>query len=221
MQQTQQRAARAPEQPSGQARTPPSAPLERVIGNSRFVVLLAVAAVLLVAVSLFVIGAIGAAITVWETFEAARRGDLTSPEVTAQYLEIVSVMLKAVIFYLVGIGFYSLFIAPLNLPTSLGIKTFRDLESKVISAIVTIMAVTFLQHFILWERADELLRFGAALALVVSALVAFQFLGARADVEAEAKSPEEALARHELFERGQDHARVGATPPDGTDQRAK
>jgi uncharacterized membrane protein YqhA len=193
------------------APAPPAAPFARAIGSSRFIVLLAVAAVLLVAVSLFVVGAIGAAITVWETFEAARRGDLTSPEVTAQYLEIVSVMLKAVIFYLVGVGFYSLFIAPLNLPTALGITTFRDLESKVISAIVTIMAVTFLQHFILWERADETLRFGAALALVVSALVAFQFLSHHAEQrEGTGESPQERAAKHELFEQGQEAGRVSA-----------
>ena len=44
----------------------------------------------------------------------------------------------------IGVGLYSLFIAPLNLTVSLGVETLSDLESKVLSVVVVIMAVTFL-----------------------------------------------------------------------------
>jgi uncharacterized membrane protein YqhA len=194
-----------------EARPAPPAPLANLIGASRFVVLVAVAAVLLVAVSLFLLGAALAAATVWSAFQTLARGDLGSTSVTVQYLEIVSVMIKAVIFYLVGVGFYSLFIAPLNLPTALGITTFRDLEAKVVSAIVVIMAVTFLEHFIVWERPDEVLRFGAAFALVVGALVAFQFLTERAERrEGKGTSPQAEAAKHDLFERGHEQGHAAA-----------
>jgi uncharacterized membrane protein YqhA len=197
--------------PSAATRPAAPAPLANLIGASRFVVLVAVAAVLLVAVSLFLLGAALAAVTVWSAFQTLARGELGSTSITVQYLEIVSVMIKAVIFYLVGVGFYSLFIAPLNLPTALGITTFRDLETKVVSAIVVIMAVTFLEHFIVWERPDEVLRFGAAFALVVGALVTFQFLTERAERrERKGASPQAEAAKHDLFERGHEQGHVAA-----------
>src|SRR5688500_13457040 len=151
------------------------APFAGTIGQTRYVVLLAVGAVLLVAMALFALGAVMAAVAIWHAFEAILRGDLHSSSLTVEFLEIVSIMLKAVIFYMVGVGFYSLFIAPLNLPLALGLETLNDLESKVVSAIVVIMAVTFLEHFILWEQPSSVMPMGITLALVTLALVAFQW----------------------------------------------
>ena len=52
-------------------------------------------------------------------------------ELTVEFLEIVSLMLKAVVFYLIGVGLWSLFVAPLNITVSLGVRTLSDLEAKV------------------------------------------------------------------------------------------
>lgn len=152
----------------------PTAPLAEWIGRTRYIVLLAVVSVLLVSTALFVIGAGLAVQGVWNATLSVVRGDLTATSITVDLLEVVSVMLKAVVFYLIGVGFYSLFIAPLNLTAALGIRSFNDLEIKVVSVVVVIMAVTYLEHFIKWDQAVETLLYGVSLGVVVMALVFFQ-----------------------------------------------
>ncbi len=61
-------------------------------------------------------GAVLAVLRVWDASLGLLHGELGgSTDLTVAFLEIVSVMLKAVVFYIIGIGLYSLFIAPLNL----------------------------------------------------------------------------------------------------------
>ena len=177
------------------------APLAELIGRTRFVVLVAVAGVLLVAMALFVLGAGMAVHGVWKAGLAVLQGDLASTTLTVEFLEIVSMMLKAVVFYIIGIGMYSLFIAPLNLTTALGVETLNDLEIKIVSVVVVIMAITFLEHFILWEQPVEILLFGVALGVVVAALVFFQNHAHRARQELQQdEGPVRARAQRELFE---------------------
>jgi uncharacterized membrane protein YqhA len=188
----------------------------QAVGRTRFVVLIAVGAVLLVAISLFLQGTIQAALVIWHSWSAAFRAQAASPEVTIEVLEIVTVMLKAVVFYLVGIGLYGLFIAPLNLTVLLGIETLSDLEDKVLSVVIVIMSTTFLEHFIRWRNAPEVLQFGAALALVIIALVLFKRQAHQVKVDQSTQT--QTRAKRELFER--DHERYQVSAEDeGEDQR--
>lgn len=172
-----------------------------VIGRTRFVVLIAVVAVLLVAFSLFLQGTLLALDTIWSSWRdifkqgvAAQKGELA-----VQFLEVVSTMLKAVVFYLIGIGLYSLFITPLNLTSSLGVESLADLEQKVVSVIIVILGVTFLEHFVRWEKALDTLYFAGALALAGGALVFFQRV--HHGVGGDLQLPEAKLrARQQLFE---------------------
>jgi uncharacterized membrane protein YqhA len=188
----------------------PVAPLARAIGRTRFVVLVAVAAVLLIAVSLFLFGAVMAVMTVWHAAQALVSGDVRSTPLTVEFLEIVSVMLKAVVFYVVGVGLYSLFIAPLNVTAALGVETLNDLETKVISIVIVIMAVTFLEHFILWQEPDQTMRFGITLAVVVAALVLFQFYNHRASEDQRLEDPKstQADAQRRMFHRDEEEREV-------------
>jgi uncharacterized membrane protein YqhA len=170
----------------------PTAPLAELIGKTRFIVLLAVISVILVSVALFVIGAGLAVQGIWSAAVSVARGELTATSITVDLLEVVSVMLKAVVFYLIGVGFYSLFIAPLNLTAALGIRSFNDLEIKVVSVVVVIMAVTYLEHFIRWDQAVETLLYGLSLGVVVAALVFFQ---KHSHSEARDDEPEDARMR--------------------------
>src|SRR4051794_40364829 len=153
-------------QPSGrdgQGHPTPMAPLAELIGRTRFIVLVAVVSVILVSVALFLVGAGLAVQGIWGAPGAVLRGALAATSITVDLLEVVSVMLKAVVFYLIGVGFYSLFIAPLNLTAALGIRSFNDLEIKVVSVVVVIMAVKYLGHFIRWDQAGGTLRYGLSL----------------------------------------------------------
>lgn len=178
----------------------PTAPLAELIGKTRFIVLVAVVSVILVSVALFILGAGLAVQGIWRTLVALAQGDLAATTMTVDLLEVVSVMLKAVVFYLIGVGFYSLFIAPLNITAALGIRSFNDLEIKVVSVVVVILAITFLEHFIRWDQAVETLLFGLSLGVVVAALVFFQMhthRAAREDEHEDARTRFE--AQRELF----------------------
>jgi uncharacterized membrane protein YqhA len=178
----------------------PVSPLAEAIGKTRFMVLIAVVSVILVSFALFVMGAGMAVQGVWHAASAYVRGDEGAATITVDLLEVVSTMLKAVVFYLVGVGFYSLFIAPLNLTAALGIRSFNDLEIKVVSVVIVIMGVTFLEHFIRWNQAVETLLYGVSFAVVVAALVFFQMhshRAAREDEHEDARTRFE--AQRELF----------------------
>jgi uncharacterized membrane protein YqhA len=178
----------------------PTGPFAREIGRTRFVVLVAVASVLLVAMALFLLGAWKAMTGIWHQLQAAFAGQTNATDLTVEFLEIVSVMLKAVVFYIIGVGLYSLFIAPLNVTAALGVETLNDLEAKIISVIVVIMGVTFLEHFIRWEGPNEILMFGGTMALVVAALVLFQFQNHWAREEQRKNDPDtQARAQRQLF----------------------
>jgi hypothetical protein len=58
------------------------APLAHLIGRSRFIVLLAALAVLLVSISLFLLGTFLAAVTVWAAGTSVLSGELDSTHLT-------------------------------------------------------------------------------------------------------------------------------------------
>ena len=191
----------------------------RLVGRSRFVVLLAVGGVMLVAVTLFLLGTVQAVTGVYHAWEGVVRGTSSNTALTVEFLEIVSLMLKAVVFYIIGVGLYSLFVAPLNITVSLGVETLSDLESKVVSVVVVILGVTFLEHFIAWQKPLETLQFGAATTSAAAALVLFQRYAHQAKEDQKAHNPDEqARAQHALFEEEEEQAavapeRVGGTAP--------
>lgn len=211
----------------------PLAPLGEALGRIRFIVIVAVLAVMAVAVSLFLLGSWQAAMSLREAWTQVLQGDKSSANLTVEFLEVVAVMLKAVVFYLIGVGLYSLFIAPLNITIVLGVETLTDLESKVLSVIVVIMATTFLEHFIQWKEPVPTLQFGAALALVVVALVIFQSFNHRAKEDQKSHSPDvQARAQQEMFHTEREHHEIrpdevrgtntaeAATPPPESDGAA-
>jgi uncharacterized membrane protein YqhA len=199
------------------AAAPAVSRFSQAVGRSRFVVLLAVAGVMLVAVTLFLLGTIQAAAGVYHAWQGVVRGEFASTQLTVEFLEIVSVMLKAVVFYIIGVGLYSLFVAPLNITVSLGVQTLSDLESKVVSVVVVILGVTFLEHFIRWREPLETLQFGAAAALMVAALVLFQRYAHQAKEDQKAHNPDEqARAQHALFEEAEEQAAVDPDRINGT-----
>src|SRR5690606_2495273 len=174
--------------------------LAKTIGRSRLIVIVAVIAVLLAAFSLFLLGAIIAFKTVIEAWYGVFAETIGPTDLTVRFLEIVSVMLKAVVFYLIGVGFYSLFISPLNLTIAMGIETLNDLETKIISVVIVIMAVHFLQRFIQHDETMDLLMMAGALALATLALVYFKTHAYREAKETkDERTQAQQHARKEMF----------------------
>lgn len=180
-----------------------------VLGKSRFVVLIAVLAVMLIALSLFLLGTIEAGTAIWRAWSKMLNGELHAADLTVEFLEIVTVMMKAVVFYLIGVGLFSLFITPLNVTVALGVMTLSDLEEKVINVIVVILSVTFLQHFIRWEKPLDTLYYGGSLAAVVVALMLFQHFRHKVRLDQKQERPNtQAKAQQEMFEKDEERHHV-------------
>jgi uncharacterized membrane protein YqhA len=175
-------------------------PLAWLIGRSRYVVVVAALAVLLAAFSLFLLGAWLALATVWSSWRDVAGGEAGTREIIIRFLEIVTVMMKAVFFYLIGVGFYSLFISPLNVTVALGVETLNDLETKIVSVIIVILGVDFLERFIRSEAPLEVLYSAAALGIAVAALVFFKIHTNREGTEARQRRDQE-RAKVEMFAR--------------------
>jgi len=143
----------APQTPLSQTPSAaPPAPFSQAIGRSRYIVLLAVLAVLLVLISLFLQGTMLAVESVWTSWRDLIAGH-------AQHFR----MLEAVVFYLIGVGLYSVFISPMNVTVALGVETLNDLEERAISVIIAILTINFLEHFIQLKSLATL-EFGIAAA---------------------------------------------------------
>lgn len=197
----------------------PFARFGQIIGRTRYVVLIVVAAVLLVSVSLFLLGsidAISAVVRAWRGLY--HTGHTGGTELVIEFLSVIGVMLRAVVFYIIGVGLYSLFIAPLNLTAALGVETLSDLESKVISVVIVILAVKFLQEFIKWGNPVETMQYGLTMAAVIAALVLFQMVGQRIKEFARTHSPDVAKrAQAEMFHEDREQRTVSTdetNPPE-------
>ena len=149
--------------------------VDRVISQTRYMVIVAVVASLALAATLFLFGAVAAARIIAGTVGAL--GDATQTKAFAiASVEIADFFLIATALYIVGIGLYELFIRDVDLPPWLTITSLEELKQRLISVIVVALAVAFLAQVANWDGAANLLPFGAAIAAVVVALGAFSFL---------------------------------------------
>jgi len=148
--------------------------VDRIISQTRYMVIMAVVASLVLAATSFLFGAVGAARMIADTIGALGDAKRTKAFAIAS-VEIADFFLIATALYIVGVGLYELFIRDLDLPAWLTISSIEDLKQRLISVVVVALAVAFLARVANWDGEANLLPFGAAIAAVVVALGAFSY----------------------------------------------
>lgn len=106
---------------------------------------------------------------------------LAHPETTSEaasrqgvhMIALLDAFLLAIVLYIFAVALYELFIGEIKVPPWLVIRNLDDLKLKLVSVIILVMAVTFLEHLVQWEKPLETLMFGAATALVLSSLILY------------------------------------------------
>jgi len=149
--------------------------VDRLISHTRYMVIIAVAASLVLAAMLFFFGTLQAMGSIADAIGAVGDAKRTKAFAIAS-VEIAEFFLIATALYIVGIGLYELFIRDLDLPAWLTIHSLEELKQRLISVVVVALAVAFLSRAANWDGESNLLPFGAAIAAVVIALGAFRFL---------------------------------------------
>jgi uncharacterized membrane protein YqhA len=148
--------------------------LRPILSASRYLVLAAVLGSLVAALALFIYGL---AETVVVVLDAVVKADISSKGakmLALAFIEIVDLFLLGTVLLMIALGLYELFInADIELPEWLQVRTFDDLKNKLVGVVIVVLAVLFLGLVVSWDGQRDLLRIGAAIALVIAALTYF------------------------------------------------
>ena len=96
---------------------------------------------------------------------------------TYMVCKLLETNLIGVILFVCAVGIYSLFHKDIWVPVWLQLRDVNQLKEKLVGIIITVLGVTFLEYVLKWKmdtgskNAQEILMFGAAIALVILVLV--------------------------------------------------
>jgi uncharacterized membrane protein YqhA len=153
---------------------------ERVLGLSRLLVLIAVVFLVIDAAACFVYGAdilvrTLAQIVSQPTHVGARLG---------RFLIVMDTFLVGVTLMILAFGFYELFVPTTEyegkkfwLPRWLEMHDIEDLKARVVSMLILVAAITFVDRLVEAENAEEVLFLGVGISIVIVALTAFLWFG--------------------------------------------
>lgn len=142
----------------------------RLMENGRFLIYIAVVSSFVASVITFLWGALRLAQNIG-IFAQGVAGRQIEDAVGINMIAVVDAFLLGTILYIFAVGLYELFIGDLDVPDWLEIHSLDDLKGKLLSVIIMIMAVLFLEHLAEWTDPLPTLAFGGAIAIVTFALV--------------------------------------------------
>ena len=148
--------------------------LRRALGFTRYIVLIPAIGAFIASVALMIREALvvgGAVINgLWDGSFAPRAGK----ELAVEVLGALDVFLISIVAYIISLGLYTLFIDDaLPLPRWLRIHDLEDLKNHLVSVVVAVLAVLFLQEAVARAGDLDLLQLAVALALMIAALTFF------------------------------------------------
>src|SRR3954454_21199236 len=118
--------------------------LVKIIGMTRYLVLLPIIGLALAAAVLFALGGIGlVGFLIRNATLAAEGHDLTVVPIF-DLLQYVHQFLIGTVLYITSIGFYQLFIHELEVPAWMKTESAEDLETNLIGVIVVVLGIEFL-----------------------------------------------------------------------------
>ncbi len=143
--------------------------LKRLLESSRYLVVLGVVSSLAASAGAFLWGTWKTGLLLWTL--ATSGADV--PLLAVRLIELMDKFLIATGLYIFSVGLYDLFLGELNLPKWLDVHNLHDIKTRISSILVLVMAIVFVERLVQWEKPMETLAFGAAIALVTMALLAF------------------------------------------------
>jgi uncharacterized membrane protein YqhA len=144
--------------------------MQRILGTSRFLILLAVLGTFAMSAVLQVAGVLRVIAIVPHVINQALQGEEAIKVLLVDAVGVIDVFLLGTVLFIVSAGLYQLFIDPsLELPGWLHVRTLEDLKAKLIGVIVVAILVAFLGAAVDWHVGDgfDILAIGLAVAAVV------------------------------------------------------
>ena len=147
--------------------------INKIISNSRYIILIAVISAFLASVTLLVVAGIETVQLVINSFTQGLDGKSVKL-LAILFIDVIDILLLGTVFYIIAMGLYELFIdEKLPTPSWLHITQLDDLKSRLIGVVVVILAVIFLGQVVNWTEGSDILFLGAAIALVIVAITFF------------------------------------------------
>lgn len=146
--------------------------MKRIVGLTRYAVLVPAIASMVGALLLMIQGSIEMIVAVIDTI----LNDYGLKQTIVSVLTAVDAILLGTVLLVIGYGLYELFIdADLDVPNWLRVDDLDDLKSKLIGVVVAIIAVVFVGVFVDSNRADDVISYGVGAGALVVGLAIFAY----------------------------------------------
>ncbi len=156
--------------------------MPRFLSGSRYLIIFPILGLAIAAAFFFILGGIGLFKMLFELLVSiagigGETAEVEATLVTIEVVEFVHTFLVGTVLYITAAGFYQLFIQDIKFPGWLKIDSIEELESNLIGVIVVVLAVNFMSTAFA-GGTEDLLPYGAGIALPIAALGLFVFLRA-------------------------------------------
>jgi uncharacterized membrane protein YqhA len=142
--------------------------VRRLLGSSRFFILVAVIGSFLASASALVYGGLATVAIVFRTFGQGDYSETGAKLLAVDLVTMIDLFLLGTVLYIVAVGLYELFIdAGLPMPAWLRITTLDDLKERLLGVVAVLLAVTFLGSAVTWNGSTDILALGVAIASVL------------------------------------------------------
>ncbi len=174
-----------------------------LIEKSRYLALISVVFLLVGAITVLFWGVYKTILTV----KTAISGNSKDDAVLVYLFGSLDAFLVAIALIVISVSIYELFIGELEVPDWMLVKNLSELKAKFAVVIIPVMSVKFLEKLLQAEQGLETLYYGIAVALVATALTAFNYVSEK-EKEAEIeRHPEEEETRAKDLDKGKEEIR--------------
>jgi uncharacterized membrane protein YqhA len=166
----------APDRPEDPAQ---HGPVRRILGTSRYLIVLAVLGTFISSAMLMVFGVLRALRMVLDLVQHPDLTDAGGKSLLVEAVSLIDIFLLGTVLYIISAGLYQLFVDDaLPLPRWLHIGTLDDLKAKLTGVIVVGLLVAFLGFVVQWKGTMEIVAVGVAIGAVILAVGAYYRLTA-------------------------------------------
>ena len=142
-----------------------------VLGTSRFLIILAVLGTFAASATLQVFGLLRVVAVILDLIRAGDVSAAASKSLIADTVSIIDIFLIGTVLFVISAGLYQLFVQrTISLPDWLRIESLDDLKDNLTEVIIVALLVAFLGQAIEWTGGFEIVGFGIAIGVVITAV---------------------------------------------------
>lgn len=146
--------------------------IDRVVGGSRYLALLAVIGSFIASAIVQVYGLIRVVTNAYDAYIGRDYSDQAAKAVLVDAVSTIDLFLVGTILFVFAIGFYQLFIDDVpGLPRAMQVETFGELKARLVSVVIVALIVSFLGESVEWSgMSTAILAYGLAIGAVILSL---------------------------------------------------